>query len=166
MVRMDPSATTFRPARPADADALNRLAAASEARWGFPPAFLERFRDTYRITPDDLARKLAFVAEADGGPAGFYLLAPGPGAWELEFLYVAPEHMGAGLGARLWRHMAGQCRARGVAGVRLVCGPEPLPFYLRMGARVTGETRSRLDPDRRILELAFQPGAGAAPEPA
>jgi GNAT superfamily N-acetyltransferase len=147
----------IRPARPADADALNRLAVAAEARWGFSEAFLDRFRRTYRITGDHLERNPAYVAEVDGGPAGFYVLAPAGAAWELEFLYVAPERMGTGLGTELWRHMASRCRARGIGEVRLVCGPEPLPFYLKMGAEVAGETRSKLDPERRILELVYRP---------
>jgi N-acetylglutamate synthase-like GNAT family acetyltransferase len=157
---------TIRPARPGDAEALSRLAADSEARWGFSDAFLDRFREAYRITPDYLARNPTFVAEEDGELAGFYALVPGGGAWELEFLYVAPGRMGAGLGARLWRHMVDACREQGVREVRLVCGPEPLPFYLRMGAKVVGETRSKLDPGRRILELVYLPPAGEARIPA
>ncbi|HWK29343.1 MAG TPA: GNAT family N-acetyltransferase [Solirubrobacter sp.] len=43
----------------------------------------------------------AFVVRAGGAPVGFALLAVGPGAVEIDQLYVTPAARGRGLGARL-----------------------------------------------------------------
>jgi len=124
---------------------------------------MERFQETYRITGEFIARNPTFVAERDGAMVGFYSLSVDGGNPALEYLYIAPEQFGQGWGRRLWEHMVDQCRNRSIASVEVICGPEPLPFYLKMGAVVTGLMPSRLDPARQICRLRFHPGGNPQP---
>ncbi len=151
---------TVRPAQSCDAPALTDLAARSEAHWGCDAAFMDAFRQLYRITEAFIAEHTVFVAEEVGRVLGFYALVDdGDGddeGVELEYLYLDPAQLGRGLGRILWEHMVAHCRANGVERIHLVCGPEPKAFYLKMGAVQTGETESLVVPGRRVARLAYR----------
>jgi len=75
----------LRRALPGDREPLNRLAAASEAHWGFDDTFMERFQKEYCITGDflalchliyrpEMARKVAVgKSQSIGGLHGTYI---------------------------------------------------------------------------------------------
>jgi GNAT superfamily N-acetyltransferase len=145
----------IRPARPQDAQALTDLAVRSEAHWGHDATFMDTFRRIYAVTPAFIERNPAFLAEDARGLAGFYALVPEEGGLSLEYLFLEPDRLGEGLGRTLWQHMAAHCRAQGIREVRLVCGPEPKAFYLKMGAVETGEIESLVRPGRKVACMAF-----------
>ena len=145
----------IRPARPQDAQALTDLAVRSEAHWGQDADFMDTFRRVYAVTPAFIERNTAFVAEDARGLAGFYALVPEEDAVSLEYLYLDPGRLGEGLGRTLWQHMAAHCRTQAIREVRLVCGPEPRAFYLKMGAVETGEIESLVRPGRKVACMAF-----------
>jgi len=149
---------TLRPARSDEAELLSALAERSEAHCGYGGAFMARYRELYRITPEWLAGSTTFVAEEGGVPVGFYALAPGPDGLELEYLYVEPGRIGTGLGRILWQHLTGQCRRLGVRELHLVCADPPKAFYLRMGALVVAEAASRVLPERRVWRMVMHLG--------
>lgn len=75
-----------------------------------------------------------WVAEADGAVVGFYALIPHGADRELDLFFTDNAAQGAGLGRRLFEHMAGQARAKGAARVVISSNPEAAGFYRRMGA--------------------------------
>lgn len=146
----------IRPALPQDADPLSELAARSEAHWGCDAAFMATFREIYRITEPYLAANLVFVAEEDGRLLGFYALIHDEEGAALEYMYLEPAHLGHGVGRILWEHMTAHCRAAGIPEIRLVCGPGPKAFYLKMGAVQTGDADSLVVPGRRVARLVYR----------
>lgn len=69
----------------------------------------------------------------------------------LEHLWVAPTHIGTGIGRRLVAHATERLRAEGVRTVRIESDPNAEGFYVKMGARRVGEVAST--PAGRTLPL-------------
>jgi GNAT superfamily N-acetyltransferase len=117
---------------------------------------MDRFREIYKVSVEFIALNPTFVASNDGMVVGFYALVPDGTAATLEFLYVEPSYIGKGFGRILWNHMTNYCRKNNIKVVHLVCGPEPVEFYLNMGAVPVGEEDSRVIEGRKILKLLFR----------
>ena len=142
----------IRRAEPCDAAILTAIAVRSEAHWGYDPAFMDVFREIYKITESFIAKNPVFLAEAGGEVLGFYALS----GRELEYLYLEPARIGKGLGRLLWDHLTGHCRHLGIKEIHLVCGPQPRSFYLKMGAEEAGEVESLVTPGRKVSRLVYR----------
>lgn len=129
---------TFRRASATDVPELDRLMRASGAYQGQYAPMLAG----YAIAPDQPDRDLMVLAEAGGEVLGFYSLIT-EGEPELDLMFVADAAQGSGLGARLFRHMAGEARALGIDAVKIISNPPAEGFYLRMGAERIGTKRPK-----------------------
>ena len=141
----------IRRALPTDAAALSRIAHAAKRHWGYPEAWIALWKDTLTVTPQALERQAVYCAVEGTELLGFCAVADGGPTRELEHLWIAPEHMGAGIGRRLLRHALDAIRASGGATLRIASDPNAEGFYLKMGARRVGETPSQ--PEGRALPL-------------
>ncbi len=144
----------LRPAQSTDAAALSELAARSEAHWGYDEAFMARFRELYRITPEYLAACPTFVLERGDRLLGFFSILPQESPVELEYFYVAPEEVGKGVGRLLWNHLCHYCADAGISVVEWVTSPPAEAFYLRMGALRCGQVTSTIN-GRLLPRLTF-----------
>lgn len=91
-------------------------------------------------TAFDGPRGAFWVASHDGRPVGSIALAPleQPGAAELDVMYIAPDHRGAGLARALLATLEVHALGTGVRVLRLRAGepqPEALRFYVAAGFR-------------------------------
>jgi len=152
--RTTDDACCLRPARDSDADALTELAARSEAYWGYDEAFMARFRELYRITPEYLAANPTFILERGEAPVGFFSILPLESPVELEYFYVAPEEIGKGVGRLLWNHLCRYCAETGISVAEWVTSPPAEAFYLRMGALRCGQVTSTIN-GRLLPRLTF-----------
>lgn len=104
------------------------------------------------------AAEAVFVCEVTGRVAGFCSLAITPPEGELTKLFVEPEAIGRGYGARLMRHAIETARSLGLARLAIEADPNAEPFYRALGARVTGRVPSGSIPGRSLalmqLDLA------------
>jgi GNAT superfamily N-acetyltransferase len=132
----------IRAARPTDADALSRLARASKAYWGHDAAFLDAAAPDLTLSPTFIAAHEVYVLEEDGVAIAFYSLMPKGDATSVEHFFVAPNAIGAGFGAHLFRHLVETARARGVTHLHIESDPDAEGFYLRQGARRIGTVAS------------------------
>lgn len=147
---------TIRRARPAEAEALTRLARRSKAHWGYPPDLMARFADDLVIGADAVARDEVWVLEDDAGRViGVHRVVPGETAI-LEDLWLDPQWIGAGHGRRLWQHAVGVARTHGARAMELDADPNAVPFYERMGARRVGETPSTVVPGRALPRMRVE----------
>ncbi len=83
----------------------------------------------------------SFVAERDGAPAAYALLLDdGDGVGEVDQVYAAPEHRGAGLASALVRAAAAASLQRGDELTFLVADAEDWPrlLYERLGFETVG----------------------------
>jgi GNAT superfamily N-acetyltransferase len=136
-----------------DCAVISELAMASKAYWGYDDAFMAACRDELTLREPDLARARVRVAEDGDGIVGFHgVTVDGRGA-ELEWLFVAPDAIRAGVGHQLYDDAAGTAVAAGATKFRIQADPHAVQFYMRMGARLVGEVPSASIPGRMIPVL-------------
>lgn len=143
--------TVIRRARPGEAAALTAIAHAAKRHWGYPEAWIARWRDALTATPAYIRGHPVFVAAEDDIPRGFHALSMRETDAVLDHLWVAPERMGRGLGRALFRHAMETARAQGATRLEIDSDRHAEAFYLRMGARRIGEVPADVDGVRRVL---------------
>lgn len=145
----------IRPARADEAAALTELSLRSKAVWGYPPSFMARCRAAMTLKAEAIERRPHYVAEADRTLLGFYGLEPEEDGVGLDYLFVAPEAIGQGVGRALWEHAVATAQRLGHACLVVVSDPNAEGFYRRMGARPAGARPSELQPGRYLPVLRF-----------
>lgn len=146
----------IRPAIPDEANELTELAFLSKAHWGYSKKWLESWRNELTVTPEMIMKSIAFVAELNGKIVGFWCRSisesqnPSPG-----MLFIHPDHMGKGLGKKLWESIKQDAILRGIKSFTIEADPNAVPFYLKLGAEKIGEKESTVIPGRMIPILRF-----------
>jgi GNAT superfamily N-acetyltransferase len=141
----------IRPADPAEAAALSKIAHDAKQHWGYPDHWMKRWDADLTITPEFINSNHVYVAEDEGKLTGFYALAIKDQKAELEHLWVTPDLIGTGVGKALFlaaMETAAQLRA---ASVELTADPNAEGFYQKMGAYRIGEVASEMDGEPRVL---------------
>lgn len=155
----------IRRAVPGDARALTAVSHAAKRHWDYPESWLLLWREQLTITPAYLRDNEVHAAEDGCGtePFAFYALArTGDEGLVLDHLWVRPERMGGGVGAALFRHALGRARELGYGEIEIESDPNACGFYLAMGARRAGQTRSELDGEPRVLPVLVADTADGA----
>ena len=132
----------IRPGSVREGARLKEIAIASKGFWGYDPERVRQWADQGDFTSEALSKLALFVAEADGRTIAWASVEDrGDAAW-LADLWVEPEWIGRGVGARLFRHAAAHARAAGANGMEWEAEPSALGFYEKMGGRRVRESRS------------------------
>jgi GNAT superfamily N-acetyltransferase len=157
-----PLAVTLRPAVPAEADALSRLALRSKGYWGYDEEFLAACRVELTLRPEQCDGVHTVVAERGDALLGFYRLAGEAPVAELADLFVDPTVIGRGVGATLLADAVDRARALGVSRLVIDADPHAAGFYVRMGARRVGSVASSSIVRRQLprFELVTDPAGG------
>jgi GNAT superfamily N-acetyltransferase len=145
----------LRPARPDEAQALSDLALRSKAHWGYDQAFLDRCRDELTFDAGEIVARRIVAAEVAGRLIGFYSLDGEVPDGELGNLWVEPDSIGTGFGRQLWQHAIDSAGTVGFTSLLIDADPNAEGFYLAMGARRIGETRSGSIPGRTLPTLQY-----------
>jgi len=142
-----------------DAETLTQIAKDAKRYWGYPEHWLDFWQDDLTIRPEFLDNNPVYVAEGEGNVLGFYALIVKKEKAELDHLWVAPAHIGSGVGKALFIH-AMQSAARGnVSEIEILSDPNAEGFYRKMGAHRIGESVSEIDGQPRSLpRLSINPG--------
>jgi GNAT superfamily N-acetyltransferase len=136
-----------------DAESLTKIAHQAKRHWGYPERWIDHWQDDLTISPDYLANNHAVVAESNGQIIGFYCLADRNDKVELDHMWVAPEHMGLGVGKELFIHAMQYAAARNISEIEISSDPNAEGFYSKMGAYRIAETVSEIDGQPRSLPL-------------
>jgi GNAT superfamily N-acetyltransferase len=141
-------------ATPGDAEALTRISFAAKRYWGYPERWIARWKEALTITPDFVRHNEVYAATLDKEIVGFYaLVGEGREKIELGHLWVAPEHIGTGVGRLLFDHAVRRAASLGAEVLSVEADPNAEGFYRRMGARRVGEISYPIDGQRRVLPL-------------
>ncbi len=144
-------------AQPGDASLVSEIAQAAKAHWGYPPEWLEQWREQLTIAPNFIAQNETYVATIDRQIVAFLALRQTPGRMELEHLWVLPTRIGQGVGRALFEHAVDRAAALGATSLTIEADPHAESFYLHMGAKRVGTVQSEVAGLRRELPLlAFE----------
>ena len=102
---------------------LTRVAHAAKRHWKYPEAWITLWRDALTLTPAFVERHPVRCAVRGGCALGFYALSGVGAAREFEHLWVAPSHIGRGMGALMFSHAVATLRADGARRLRIA--PDP-----------------------------------------
>ena len=108
----------------ADADNLTQLAHNAKRHWGYPEHWIQHWQDDLTITPDFVATNQVFVAEEDDQVLGFYALIIRQDKAELDHMWVAPEHIGSGVGKQLFLYSVSEMDGKSRSLPRLTIDPK------------------------------------------
>jgi N-acetylglutamate synthase-like GNAT family acetyltransferase len=144
-------ATTIRPARGAERDALEALQYRSSVDQPMYRAQLEAHPEVIELPMEQIEAGLVRVAEQDGVVVGFSALLERRGdACELDGLFVEPGRMRTGIGRRLLEDAQRTARERGATRIEVVANPQAVAFYEAVGFIRSGEAQTRFGPAPRM----------------
>lgn len=112
-----------------DAPTLTSLVRNSSAYSGEYKSIVE----SLAISSEQILEDSVHVCESEGRVVGFYSLIVGAEVAELDYMFVADEAQGKGVGRRLFEHMQRTARQAGCVGVLIISHPPTEPFYAKMG---------------------------------
>ncbi len=150
----------IRRALSSEAVALTQIAHDAKRHWGYPEHWIQHWQAELTISSDFINKNQVYVAEHDGEIVGFYALVLHGERAELEHMWVAPAHIGEGIGKELFVHAMQQAAGENVSAVEISSDPNAEGFYERMGARRIGEVPADMDDQPRVLpRLTVDPTA-------
>jgi N-acetylglutamate synthase-like GNAT family acetyltransferase len=141
----------IRKASTEDAPVLTMIAHDAKRHWGYPEHWIRHWQDDLTISPDFVAGNQVYVAEREGELLGFYALIIRKDKAELDHMWVAPAHIGTGVGKELFIHAMQRAAKRNISEVEISSDPKAEGFYRKMGAHRSGETVSEIDGQPRTL---------------
>lgn len=143
-------------ASPKDAELLADLEVKSESYWGYSFEFMEKFKKIYLITEDFISANPTYILKEDETLIGFYGLLLNEHEYSLEYLFIAPEHIGKGYGGILWNHALEECRKLGITEFTIITSPDARGFYFRVGAAVFTEVDSLIKDGKKTPKLIYR----------
>jgi GNAT superfamily N-acetyltransferase len=134
-----------------EAEVLTQIAHDAKRHWGYPDHWIRHWQNELTISPDYLSTNPVFIAERDNEAVGFYALIVRRDKAELDHLWVAPAHIGTGVGKELFVHAMRTAAGKDIAEVEILADPNAEAFYKKMGAYRIGESISEIDGQPRKL---------------
>src|SRR5262245_49296699 len=101
-------------ADPHEGERLREIAIASKGHWGYEPERVREWAAGCDFSPQTLRTTDIYVADAGGQLVGWAGVVPKGDIWSLDDLWVEPEWIGKGIGARLFRHAGDRSEERRV----------------------------------------------------
>ncbi|TDF34925.1 GNAT family N-acetyltransferase [Alteromonadaceae bacterium M269] len=154
----------IRKVEPSEAGKISEIAIRSKAYWGYDKAFMDSCREELSHTEEEILNDdfRYFLAEKEGEVMGFYKLENLDSETVLlEALFVDTLAIGHGVGRSLFEHAKATAKACGGSAMEAQSDPYAKPFYLAMGAKVTGNKESGSIPGRFLpmIEVALEDAA-------
>ena len=135
------------------AERLTEIARASKAYWGYPPEWLDAWRDELLVREAAIDNGYCYAGWIDNDIVGFYLLEGSGPRRTLEHLWLHPSHIGQGFGSSLLGHALATAGADGAREVEIMADPNAQGFYERHGAKQIGESVGEVVGQKRVLPV-------------
>jgi len=145
----------YRPAVASDAQLLTQLAEESKGFWGYPPEYMELWKDDLLFTAARIQAWKVVVAERAEEILGVVALSWAEQAAEIEHLWVKPSAMQQGIGRQLFRQICEEARALELASFIVISEPNAEKFYRKLGGQAAGSVESK-PAGRRLPRLRFE----------
>ncbi|MEM6578841.1 MAG: GNAT family N-acetyltransferase [Pseudomonadota bacterium] len=138
-----------------DLPAASDLCLRSKAHWGYDLAFLEACREELIVTPQDLSEDQLILSVQDDQITGLAQVSCDQESCILERLFIDPNHMGQGIGRRLFDWSVTVARYQGASELIVESDPQAEGFYRRMGCQPAGTAPSGSIPGRVLPRLTL-----------
>ena len=142
---------TIRPATTNDVATLTQIAHDAKRYWGYPEHWIKHWEPELTISSDFVNENDVYVMAGDDEVRGFYALVVRNDKAELEHLWVAPKHIGSGVGKELFVHAMQRAASRNVSEVEISADPNAEGFYKKMGAHRIGDVQADMDDKPRTI---------------
>jgi len=136
-----------------EANELSEFALHSKATWNYSKEFILACKEDLTITEEYIKNNFVYVLENDNTMIGFFSFLRNENA--LDFLYIHPRYKGKGYGKILWEYVIQQANELGIKSFTIDSDPNAKGFYLKMGAKLIGETPSTVFEDRLLPLLKY-----------
>lgn len=93
--------TTIKKAVIKDLPILNTISVASKMHWNYPPAWMEKWIDGLMLKAQDLEEQEIYTLVLSDSIIGFCAMQELEEVYEVNHLWVLPEHIGKGYGKHL-----------------------------------------------------------------
>ncbi|MEO1280871.1 MAG: GNAT family N-acetyltransferase [Pseudomonadota bacterium] len=128
----------------------------SKAHWGYGDAFLNTCRASLTITQTELMRDRIVVVTNKSHLAALAHVLWQTDECHLDKLFVDPDHMGLGLGRRLFHWAVKTARELNARALIIVSDPGAVEFYRSLGCDVIGSVLSEVDANRKLPKLLYE----------
>ncbi|MBP3967958.1 GNAT family N-acetyltransferase [Bacillus sp. WL1] len=132
---------------------LSELALHSKATWNYSEEFLLACKEDLTITDEYIKNNFVYVLENDNTMIGFFSFLRNDKS--LDFLYIHPRYKGNGYGKVMWKFVIEQAKELGIKSFTIDSDPNAKGFYLKMGAKLIGETPSTVFKNRLLPLLKY-----------
>jgi len=137
-----------------EANELSELALNSKATWDYSEEFILACKEDLTITEAYIVNNYVYVLENQGVKIGFFsFLRKEEDA--LDFLYLHPNYKGKGYGKLLWQSVVERAANLGIKRFTIDSDPNAKGYYMKMGAKLIGETPSTVFKNRILPLLQY-----------
>lgn len=147
-----------RHARSDESPQLTQLAHLAKRHWGYPPEWMDLWKDDLTITPEYIERHDAFVAEIDDEVVGVCVLEQHGDRGRLEHVWIHPMHQRKHIGRSLVETALETAKKAHIHRVEVLSDPFAEPFYLHLGAQKVADQPAPMPGahDRALPLLEFR----------
>ncbi|PFR32627.1 MULTISPECIES: GNAT family N-acetyltransferase [Bacillus cereus group] len=137
-----------------EANELSHIALISKATWDYSEEFIQACKEDLTITDDYIMNNYVYVLESEGIKIGFFSFQRKEED-ALDFLYLHPNYKGKGYGKLLWQSVVEKAVELGMKCFTIDSDPNAKGYYMKMGAKLIGETPSTVFKDRLLPLLRY-----------
>ncbi|MFK4292347.1 GNAT family N-acetyltransferase [Bacillus sp. RC250] len=137
-----------------EANELSELALHSKATWNYSEEFILACKGDLTVTEEYIKNNFVYVLENDNTKIGFFSFLRDDNA--LDFLYIHPRFKGKGYGKILWENVIEKAKEQGLKSFTIDSDPNVKGYYLKMGAKLIGETSSTVFKNRLLPLLQYE----------
>ncbi|PFO83539.1 GNAT family N-acetyltransferase [Bacillus cereus] len=137
-----------------EANELSHIALISKATWDYSEEFIQACKEDLTIMDDYIMNNYVYVLESEGIKIGFFSFQRKEED-ALDFLYLHPNYKGKGYGKLLWQSVVEKAVELGMKCFTIDSDPNAKGYYMKMGAKLIGETPSTVFKDRLLPLLRY-----------
>lgn len=137
-----------------EANELSHIALTSKATWNYSEEFILACKEDLTITEEYIKSNDVYVLEKQGVEIGFFSFQRKEET-ALDFLYLHPNYKGKGYGNILWKSVVEKAAELGIKRFTIDSDPNAKGYYMKMGAKLIGETPSTVFKDRALPLLQY-----------
>ncbi|WP_242220963.1 GNAT family N-acetyltransferase [Bacillus cereus group sp. BfR-BA-01380] len=137
-----------------EANELSNLALSSKATWNYSEEFILACKEDLTITEQYMKNNYVYILEENQEIIGFFSFQRKE-VDSLDFLYLHPAYKGRGYGRILWESVVQKAVELNMKSFTIDSDPNAKGYYVKMGAKLIGETPSTVFKNRMLPFLQY-----------